>query len=314
MNTKTAGLKKHAYLIIAHNKWNQLRILLSLLDDTRNDIYIHIDKRAEDFNDDIKRELVNSVKQSGICFIPRKNVYWADYSVADVEMDLMEAATSNHSYAYYHLLSGQDLPLKSQDYIHNFFDNESHEFIGMVIDGGSYVEKHTCYYHPFVNNRFYRGCKPLKAIDRGIMYVQRILRIKRAYDKTLPISTGWQWFSITDDFCRYVLSQRSFIEKMFKYTLDVDEKFIGTMMNRLGQYERLYYLNKNGDDIGYLKGCLRKIDFTKNKRRYPYVWGSLNTTENDFQELMESGCLFARKFDEDVNREIIERVAKYVNQ
>ena len=32
--------KKHAYLIIAHNNWKQLSLLLSVLDDERNDIYI----------------------------------------------------------------------------------------------------------------------------------------------------------------------------------------------------------------------------------------------------------------------------------
>lgn len=32
--------QKHAYLIMAHNNFEQLRILISLLDDVRNDIYL----------------------------------------------------------------------------------------------------------------------------------------------------------------------------------------------------------------------------------------------------------------------------------
>ena len=40
--------KKHAYLIIAHNNWKQLSLLLSVLDDERNDIYIHIDNTVHD--------------------------------------------------------------------------------------------------------------------------------------------------------------------------------------------------------------------------------------------------------------------------
>ena len=39
---------KHAFLIIAHNKFNQLQLLLNLLDDERNDIYVHIDKKVKD--------------------------------------------------------------------------------------------------------------------------------------------------------------------------------------------------------------------------------------------------------------------------
>lgn len=35
-------MKKHAYLIKAHHQFALLRKLLMLLDDERNDIYIHI--------------------------------------------------------------------------------------------------------------------------------------------------------------------------------------------------------------------------------------------------------------------------------
>lgn len=37
-------VKKHAYLVMARSNWNQLATLLNLLDDPRNDIYLHIDK------------------------------------------------------------------------------------------------------------------------------------------------------------------------------------------------------------------------------------------------------------------------------
>ena len=36
---------KHAYLILAHKNWGQLKVLLSLLDNRRNDIFLHVDKK-----------------------------------------------------------------------------------------------------------------------------------------------------------------------------------------------------------------------------------------------------------------------------
>ena len=36
-------MKKHAYLIMAHNNPYILKKLLNLIDDKRNDIYLHID-------------------------------------------------------------------------------------------------------------------------------------------------------------------------------------------------------------------------------------------------------------------------------
>ena len=38
---------KHAYLIIAHNQQSVLDTLLDLLDDARNDIFLHVDARSE---------------------------------------------------------------------------------------------------------------------------------------------------------------------------------------------------------------------------------------------------------------------------
>lgn len=39
-------MSRHAFLIIAHDNWEILRIQLRLLDDPRAAIYLHIDKRS----------------------------------------------------------------------------------------------------------------------------------------------------------------------------------------------------------------------------------------------------------------------------
>lgn len=38
--------RRHAYLIMAHNQWDVLEQLLRALDDPRNDIFLHIDKKT----------------------------------------------------------------------------------------------------------------------------------------------------------------------------------------------------------------------------------------------------------------------------
>ena len=47
-------MNKHAYLIIAHNEPEVLRTLLAMLDDVRNDIFVHIDRRARSVYESIK--------------------------------------------------------------------------------------------------------------------------------------------------------------------------------------------------------------------------------------------------------------------
>ena len=56
---------KHAYLIIAHDKFEQLKRLLLLLDDERNDIYLHIDSKAKDF---CQEEFEQLLSRAGLFF------------------------------------------------------------------------------------------------------------------------------------------------------------------------------------------------------------------------------------------------------
>ena len=109
---------RHAYLIIAHTQFGQLKKLLRMLDDGRNDIYVHIDSKAKDF---CREDFDGIMSQAGLFFTERTSVIWGAYSQIHSELVLLRAAAPGH-YGYYHLLSGADLPIKSQDEIHAFFD------------------------------------------------------------------------------------------------------------------------------------------------------------------------------------------------
>ena len=61
---------KHAYLILAHNEFELLRLLVSLLDDPRNDLYIHFDKKVEALPE-------IRVQQAGLTILERRiDVRW----------------------------------------------------------------------------------------------------------------------------------------------------------------------------------------------------------------------------------------------
>lgn len=65
---------KHAFLIIAHNEYPVLEVLLSMLDDERNDIYLHIDKRATELFQQIKKV---KMQKAGFYLIENPiKVYW----------------------------------------------------------------------------------------------------------------------------------------------------------------------------------------------------------------------------------------------
>ena len=118
---------KHAYLIIAHTNWNQLNKLVRVLDDLRNDLYIHIDQKSLiSFN---KTGGVET-RYSNVYVVNSFDVRWGHVSQIKAEIELFEKS-SLKQYSYYHLISGMDLPLHNQDYIHKFFEtNQGYEFIG----------------------------------------------------------------------------------------------------------------------------------------------------------------------------------------
>lgn len=58
------------------------------------------------------------------------------------ELNLFKYAHDLGKYDYYHLLSGKDFPLQSQDYIHNFFkQNEGMEFVHIVNKNSMRINK-----------------------------------------------------------------------------------------------------------------------------------------------------------------------------
>lgn len=63
---------KHAYLIMAHNQSELLKKLLTVLDNERNDIFLHVDKKSDLDLDDFS----HCCKKSSIFFTDRINVYW----------------------------------------------------------------------------------------------------------------------------------------------------------------------------------------------------------------------------------------------
>ena len=68
---------QHAFLIIAHNNFNQLKKLIKLLDANNHDIYIHIDKKSKDF---IRADFDGIAKKSKVFIYQEYKIYWGGFS------------------------------------------------------------------------------------------------------------------------------------------------------------------------------------------------------------------------------------------
>lgn len=97
-------------------------------------MFIHIDSKFSYFDSNAKiDQLQHEVKYSNVVVLPnRLSGQWGELSLVKIEIELYSyalqyARTHGIEYKIYHLLSGQDLPLHSQDYIHDFIDRHPNQ-------------------------------------------------------------------------------------------------------------------------------------------------------------------------------------------
>ena len=290
-------MKKHAFLIMIHRKDRVLERLLQLLDDERNDIFIHIDAKAALQMEDLKPY----VKKSGLYQAKSVRVNWGGYSQIQAELNLLEAAAGHGSYARYHLLSGADLPIKTQDEIHEFFDAyEKKEFVGFC-GGSEACEERVKLYHLF-QEKMRRGNRLDEKMNRGFLKVQKLLGINRISKKNIPLRKGLNWFSVTEVLAKAVLEEKEWIRKTFRNTGCCDEVFLQTVIARKNWLDRVYCLDESNDNAA----AMRYIDWN---RGTPYVFRS-----EDYEELINSQMMFARKFDVAVDGEIVEKIYTYLTE
>ena len=291
---------RHAYLITAHDKPEQLKLLLSLLDDAENDLYLHIDKKATAIHDG---ELAAIVKQASIRFVPRLDARWGSEVFIDAIVSLLcEAVKTEH--AYYHLLSGVDLPLKPQAEIRAFFlEHADKEFVAFDQKNadprvlaqrlGKYSFQRPV--KPFAL-RIYKRTEPLWNRLQNALGVNRIKRCPVVFQK------GAVWFSITHKFALYVLEQLPRYRAYFRHSVCADELWLQTILFNSPFMERRFF--SGWDDE--LAATMRYVDWSDGGRS-PKVLLS-----EDFESLTSSVALFARKFDSSADGAVIDRIAQSV--
>lgn len=281
---------KHAYLIMAHGEWDLLNNLLKALDYPNNDIYLHIDKKSI-----VNKDTIIFPKFSKIIMIKRMNVNWGGDSQIKCILRMLSIASKNN-YCYYHLLSGVDIPLETQESIHAFFKNNKGKNFLSFDNKDNYVDVRLKEYH-FLQNFIGRNNGHLVAllyyIENFFIGFQKKIGVNRIKDLNITFYKGGGWFSITDDLVKLLLHNRRTIKRYFYHSLCPDEMFIQTIANNSSLASTIV-----DDDLRY-------IDWN---RGTPYIF-----RKEDYDTLCTSGKLFARKFSSQVDKEIIASLYERLN-
>lgn len=287
---------RHAYLIAAYENYYVLERTMRLLDDDRNDIYLHVDRKARGFD---APKFAAICSRSRLTLLPRKNVYWGDYTQVASAISLLRAAlTSGGDYGYLHFLSDSDMPIKSQDEIHTFFEaNAGKEFVAFN-QWPRWADDWIHYSYPLNRLLRARSATVRKAYQRfrhWSLALQKRAGRRRNLRAEVDVKYGSDWFSISRELAAHVVSNEDAIRKMFRRSFLPSEFYLQTLVWKSEFRERVF------DYDNPYRSNLRHIDFQRGSGGSPHTFRI-----EDLDELLQSDRLFARKFSPIVDRQVIE--------
>ena len=288
---------KHAILIIAHKNYSFLHHLIEYFERDCY-VFVHIDKKS-----DITKEQMTCLREMPqVAGVYRKySVHWGGFSILKCELFLLRKAHETCDAEYFHLISGQDYPIKPLETFLDFFENlDYRECIQYVHlphpqwEKGTYDRFKFYYFFDFVS----RNEKNVKRVN-DIVAWQKRNGIKRRIPDYFDYLYGCsQWFSITDRgvdiILNYTKCHPAFLRRL-RYTFAPEECYIATVL-----------LNKLPSEKIYPKNC-RYIRWKKENNNYP-----ANLSIRHFFMLAVSDCLFARKMELPVSAELLQTIDKYL--
>ncbi|WP_083199257.1 beta-1,6-N-acetylglucosaminyltransferase [Rhizobium sp. AC44/96] len=278
------GLVIVAYLLLVHANLKQVTRLISALPE-ESPVFIHVDTNAGRFYEELRDAMKRRAKTY---FVPRFRSRWASPGISRATFSLINAAIeSGVEFDYATLLSGADYPIKSNEQIADFLARaKGNEFIESFA-----MEK---------PNRWTEMGGLYKAPDRALRYHLRIrgrvynTPITRSMPYGLVAYGGSQWWTLTRAAVEYidVFHQKSpKFDRFLHGTFIPDEFVVQTILSNSPFAGRIV-----GDDLR----------FAIWDRPVPPYPATLKCA--DVPELLASTKLFARKFSDSVDSDVLDHL------
>ena len=272
-----------AYFLLVHRYPAQFKRLFKAIYLPGNQYVVHVDKSS---GEELEREISAFLEPyHGTEILEARDALWGGYSLVEAELrGMTRLLEMNSRWSHYINLSGQDFPLKSQNYIRQFFAaNPGKQFIRAVDQARERPDTMNRISHMFTEEQ---GKMTATGVSRPFML------------GNTPF-IGTQWKAVTRGFCEYVCHdpRADRFKAFYRNSFIADEAFFQTVM-----------MNSAGHGI-VMNDDLRMIDWVPDgdiKLR------PRNFDENDFDELQRSTDLFARKFDAEYETEILSLLENHI--
>lgn len=296
MNAKTKNEKETnengrkeitiAYFILVHRLPKQFKRLFKSIYNPNNYYLIHIDKKA---SADLHEDVTNFINDFENTFIlESESIVWGWYSMVNIELNGIKKLLSLWlNWDFFINLSWQDFPLKNQKEINNFLcENKDNNFL-------------------LVSNQETERPDTMNRVENYFIdnwnYVYEVSNEKRDFLKDTIPYIWWQWMILNRDCCEFIcnsLETKKFTDYYIN-TLIPDESFFQTL------------LMNTSFDWNIVNDDKRSIIWVSD-------WGiklrpkTFKKEDIDFLSLKNN--LFARKFDDNEDSEIIDSIKENFNK
>lgn len=289
---------KQAYLITAYKDAGSLFELADMF--AKNGyVYIHIDKKSRTITDgDIEK--LNQIPR---CTAIRKyDIKWGGFNHVRAILELVMMAVGNDDVSYMHMLTGEDFPLVSPAKLDEQFLTCDDIYM-------SYIKPEELPETVTVRYRYYNWFQDRNVKNKVLWGLQHMtVKLQKAcgvfregIGEFTRIYKGLVYISMPKEAAAYVVEYVSRHEEFWDdlYKCQVPEEF----------FFQTLFMNHEKWSQKVVDRELRYMDWSKGDGSSPAY-----LTEEDYEAVMASGCLFARKFHPESSVELRNRIRKHIER
>jgi len=276
-------------MMLVHNNERQVQRLINYLSHDF-DIFVHIDKKSK----------INILNKDNVFVYRIYKIYWGSFNQIMATLFLLKEAYKK-KYNRYLLISGSDLPIKNNSEIKAFFNGNEYEYITgerlpiETLKGNGGLDRMLNYWP---NNFSYDKSITIKVIFK--LYLLMFFIFSKFNKRLLDYEfyKGANWTNYTNNcvmkIFEFLDKDKNYI-KRFKWTKCADEIFFQTIIFKL-------------DNINTINNSLRYVDWKTGPEK-PRI-----LREGDYNKIIASNALFARKFDENIDKNIIKKIYEMIGE
>lgn len=300
------SLMKILYLITAFKLPEQLIRLVKRLNTDDSSFHIHVDKKSDR---DIHRKITEGIGSfENVHIIEPINCYWGEFGqVKPILQGIRKIIENKTEFDYVIQLTGQCYPLKSNQFIADFLQSHAGKsFINYFSLphplGYSWTERY-CYWHLHLGRWYLVFPRENMFSTRVVNRIwnplaRRITWRRRIPGNPTPYFGGSHWCLSRECILyldAYVQAHPEYERFFTHFVLFPSEIFYQTIL-----LNSQLKANLIDDDLFY-------IDFTSHKA-HPAI-----LTMKDYDRLMSSNDLFARKFDSTIDGEVLDKIDEVIS-